>query len=127
MKNYLAKNVDEYIKSSPKIAQPKLKEIRGIIKSSVPNLEEGISWGVPFYKYHGLLAGFVSLKNHIDFGLTVVLDDKDRKLLEKKGYVTGKKTIQIRFDQKVPTAIIKRILKEKAKNNKEKNNLKNKL
>jgi uncharacterized protein YdhG (YjbR/CyaY superfamily) len=83
----------------------------------VPKAEEGISWGVPFYKYHGLLAGFVALKNHIDFGLAFALESNDRETLLKKGYLTGKKTIQIKFDQKVPTAAIKQIIKAKAKLN----------
>lgn len=117
MKNYSAKNVDEYIANAPKEAQSKLREVRATIKSAVPKAEEGISWGVPFYKYHGLLAGFAALKNHVDFGLAFAFQSKDRKMLEKKGYITGKKTIQIKFDQKVPTTTIKKILKAKAKMN----------
>ncbi len=124
MKNYLAKNVDEYIKSAQKEAQPKLRELRMVIKSAAPKAEEGISWGVPFYKYHGLLAGFVALKNHVDFGLAFALQSKDREMLEKKGYMTGKKTIQIKFDQKVPTTVIREILKAKAKMNEAKRAIK---
>jgi len=117
MKNYKAKSVDEYIAGAAKEARPMLKELRKIIRSTVPKAEESISRGVPFYKYQGMLAGFVALKNHADFGLITVLEDKDRKALEEKGYETGKKTIKIRFDRKVPSAMIKKILKEKAKAN----------
>jgi uncharacterized protein YdhG (YjbR/CyaY superfamily) len=46
-----------------------------------------------------------------------VLQIEDRKVLEERGYKTGKKTIQIRFDQKVPTTMIQQILKTKAKMN----------
>ena len=121
---YKAKDVDSYIANSGREARPKLKEIREIIKSTIPKVEEGISWGVPFYKYHGILAGFATFKNHVSFGLCVVLQDKDRKMLEKKGYITGKKTIQIKFDQKVPTTAIKQILKVKAKMNEAKRAIK---
>jgi len=117
MKNYSAKDVDAYIASSEKEAQAKLKEIRKLIKSTIPKAEEGISWGMPFYKYYGVLAGFAAFKNHVSFGLVTVLQDKERDMLEKKGYKTGKKTIQIRFDQKLPTTVIKQILKAKAKMN----------
>lgn len=117
MRNYSAKNVDEYIANAPKEAQPKLRELRAVIKSAAPKAEEGISWGMPFYKYHGLLAGFAAFKNHVGFGFAAVLQSKDRKMLEKKGYTTGKKTIQIRFDQKVPATAIKQILKAKSKMN----------
>ena len=124
MKNYSAKNVDSYIASSGREARPKLKEIRKIIKSTIPKVEEGISWGIPFYKYHGILAGFAVFKNHVSFGFAALLQSKDRKILEKKGYITGKKTIQIRFDQKVPTTSIKQILKAKAKMNESKRAIK---
>ena len=124
MKNYGAKDVDSYIASSAIESRPKLKEIRKIIRSTVPKAEEKISWGIPFYKYHGLLAGFAVFKNHVTFGLAFVLQSKDRTMLEKKGYMTGKKTIQIRFDQKMPTAAIQRILKAKARMNEAKRAIK---
>ena len=122
---YKAKDVDSYIASSGEEARSKLKEIREIIKSTIPKVEEGISWGVPFYKYHGILAGFAAFKNHVSFGFCeIVIQSKDREMLEKKGYITGKKTIQIKFDQKVPTTVIKQILKAKAKMNEAKRSIK---
>lgn len=111
-------DVDSYIANSGREARPKIKEIRKIIKSTIPKVEEGISWGVPIYKYHGILAGFAVYKNHVSFGFGAdVLKSKDREMLEKKGYKLGKGTIQIKFDQKVPTTAIKKILKAKAKMN----------
>jgi len=38
---------------------------------------------------------------------------KIAKCLKKKGYKTGKGTMQIKFDQKVPTTTIKKIPKAK--------------
>ena len=108
MKMSKPKDVDSYIANSEREARPKLKEIRKIIKSTIPKVEEGISWGVPFYRYHGALAGFTTYKNHISFGsAAVMLQSKDRKIVEEKGYITGEKTIQIKFDQKVPITAIK--------------------
>jgi uncharacterized protein len=92
------------------------KELRKIIKSTIPDVEEGRSWSEPFYKYHGVLAGFAAFKNHVSFGFATVLQIEDRKMLEEKGYKTGKKTIQIRFDQKVPTTMIQQILGNESKN-----------
>ena len=124
MRNYNAKDVDSYIASVGKEARPKLKEIRQIIKSAIPKVEEGISWGVPFYKYHGVLAGFAAFKNHVSFGFAAALPSEDRKILEKQGYTTGAKTIQIKFDQKAPAAAIKQIIKAKAKANEAKRAIK---
>ncbi|HLC44099.1 MAG TPA: DUF1801 domain-containing protein [Patescibacteria group bacterium] len=121
MQNYSAKNIDEYIANSTIEARPILEEIQGIIKSTISDVEEKISWGVPFYRYHGDLAGFAVYKNHVSFGISRVLQSEERKMLEEKGYKTGNKTIQIRFDQKVPTAAIKQIVKEQVKMNQAKN------
>jgi len=118
MKMYQAKDVDAYIAYSAAEARPHLKELRKIIKSTVPRAEEKISWGVPFYRYHGALVGFATFKNHVSFGLGLAgLQSKDREMLEKKGYITGKKIIQIRFDQKVPATAIRQILKAQARMN----------
>ncbi len=113
-----AKDVDSYIADSDKEARPILEELRKIIRSTIPEAEETIWYGVPFYKYQGELAGFAAYKNHVSFGFgAAVLQNKDREKLEKQGYKTGKGTMQIKFDQKVPTTAIKQILKAKAKMN----------
>ena len=118
-------DVDSYIANSDREARPILKEIRKIIKSTIPEAEEGISWNVPIYKYHGILAGFAAYKNHVSFGFGAdVLQSKDREMLEENGYKTGKKTIQIKFDQKVPTTAIKQILKTQGKMNEAKSAIK---
>ncbi len=117
MKNYGAKDVDAYITGAPKEARPTLHAVRALIRSAAPKAAESISWGIPFYKYQGLLAGFAAQKHHVSFGLVTVLQDTDRALLEKKGYGTGKKTVQIRFDQQVPAAVLRRIIRAQAKLN----------
>jgi uncharacterized protein YdhG (YjbR/CyaY superfamily) len=112
-----AKDVDSYIANSAGEARPTLKAIRKLIRSTIPKAEESISWSVPFYKYHGGLVGFAAYKNHVSLGFAADLQQKDRDMLENKGYPTGIKTVQIRFDQKVPAAAVKRILKAQAKVN----------
>jgi uncharacterized protein YdhG (YjbR/CyaY superfamily) len=114
------KDIDSYINNSGSKARPMLEEIRKIIKSSIPKAEEGIGWGFPLYKYHGTLAHFAEYKKHVAIGFGSDLQDKDLKMLKKNGYATGQKRIQIKFDQKVPAATIKQILKSQAIINKSK-------
>jgi uncharacterized protein YdhG (YjbR/CyaY superfamily) len=83
-------------------------------------VDESISWRVPFYKYYGDLVGFAVYQNHVSVGFVTSLKNEDRQMLEEKGYKTGNKTIQIKFDQKVPAAEIKQILKAKANLNESK-------
>ena len=124
MKNYSAKDVDSYIASSGREARPILKELRRIITSTIPNVEEKISWGVPFYRYHGELGGYAVYKNHVSFGCGGPdLQSEGRKMLEKK-VTKPEKTIQIKFDPRVSTTAIKQILKSKAKMNEAKGAIK---
>ena len=112
------RDVDAYIAAAPGEIRPKLDEVRAAIRAAVPKAEEGISWNVPFYKYHGPLAGFAAYKHHVSFGLGGAdLGTDDRKMLEDRGYRTGKKTFRITADQKVPGAAIRRLLKAQAKLN----------
>lgn len=106
--------VDAYIANSAPESRPIMKELREIITSTIPEAEEGISYNVPFYKFHGVHVGFTAFKNHATFGIGAdVLQTKKRKMLEENGYKTGKETIQIKYDQKVPAATIKELLKAK--------------
>jgi len=112
------KDVDAYIANQPEEAQPTLEELRELIKSTIPKAEEKIWYGVPFYDYHGELVGLAAYKKHVSFGIGAnVLRGEDRKRLEEKGYKTGKGTVQIKFEQKVPTTMLKQLLKAKAKVN----------
>ncbi|HMK10026.1 MAG TPA: DUF1801 domain-containing protein [Acidimicrobiales bacterium] len=110
-------DVDSYIAAASPEARSTLEAVRAAFRSAVPEAEEGISWGVPFYKHYGALGGFAVYKRHVSFGLPVNLRDEDREALEQKGYVTGKKTVQVAFDQRVPTAALKRLVKAQAREN----------
>ena len=117
MQNYKAKDLQDYIEHSAPEARLVLEALRGLIKSTVPEAEESISWGVPFYRYKGALAGLATYKNHVAFGGAAALPEEHREALEEKGYKTGNKTVQIKFAQKVPATQIKQILKAQAKLN----------
>ena len=97
-------------------ARPILKELRKIVLTTIPKVEEKISWGVPFYRHNGEIGGFAAYAKHVSVGFGAVATE-DRAALEAKGYKVLKDTFQIKFDQKVPSAAIKRILKAKVKAN----------
>ncbi|WP_335964464.1 DUF1801 domain-containing protein [Galbibacter sp. PAP.153] len=112
------KDVDAYIAHADKDGHAIMETLQETIKTTVPEAEEVISWNVPIYKYYGILAGFNIFKQHVTFGIDT-LTEEDHKILKEKGYKTGKKTIQIKFNQKVPTTIIKKLLKSQAEINKQ--------
>lgn len=109
-----AKDVDSYIAYSDREARPTLEELREIIKSTVPEAEEGIKYNVPFYDFYGTHVGFTAFKNHATIGIGAdALRGEDRKMLEENGYKTGKETMQIGYDQAVPTTEIQQLLEAK--------------
>lgn len=114
------KDVDSYIENSVRESRSIMKELRELIKMTIPEAEEVISWNVPIYKYNnGILAGYSVARKHVSFGVDT-LKNEDRELLKEEGYKTGKKTIQIKFDQQVPATIIKKILLEQVNINESK-------
>lgn len=119
MENSKPKTVDEFIQISPPESQVLMLQLKKLIEATVPDAIGGIYWNVPIYKYHGILVGFSLAKRHLSVGIDTLPEDV-RKLLEEKGYKTGKKTIQIKLNQKVPTREIKQLIVEQAKLNEKK-------
>ena len=117
MSNYEAEDVDAYIAHAVTEARPILEELRAIIRSAVPDAEETISWGVPFYRRNGALGGYAAYKKHVSFGSDSELQASDREPLEADGYKTGKKTVSIAFGQKVPNGAVRRIVEAQARMN----------
>lgn len=109
------KTVEEYISSAPQDLQPKLKQLRTIIKSIAPDAEEKLSYGMPYYGYKGRLAYFAYAKNHIGLYIPPPVIQNHKKELEK--YKTATATVQFPNDQKLPIALIKKLVKARVKIN----------
>jgi uncharacterized protein YdeI (YjbR/CyaY-like superfamily) len=61
--------VDEFIDEANAFARPILVELRKRVHAAVPDVEETIRWGMPFYRYKGqLFAGMGAFKAHCTFG-----------------------------------------------------------
>lgn len=109
------KDVDAYIAEAPKELQGKLKELREAIRTTVPDAEERISYGMPYYGYKGRLAYFAAYKNHI--GLYVpppVVEENKREL---KNYETSTGTVRFPNVEPLPIALIKKLIKSRMKIN----------
>lgn len=107
------KTVDEYIKSAPVSHQGILKSLRKIIKSVAPKAEEKISYGMPYYGYKGRLVYFGYAKNHVGLYIMPRFLVGYEKEIEK--YKTGRATLQLPLDRKLPVTLIKKILKHAVK------------
>ena len=107
------REVDHYIAAAPKAAQPHLRQLRELITSGAPKAEEGISYGMPYYRYHGHLMYFAAFKNHV--GLYPV--GNADKHLEMSEYVTGKGTYRFPLDQPLPITLIRSLVRTRVKEN----------
>lgn len=110
------KDVDEYITNAPKEVQEKLKEVRKAILEIAPNAEEKISYGMPFYAYKGRLVYFAYAKKHI--GMYAIFEPVRAKYRSAlKGYEMSKGTIRFPLHEKLPIALIKKLVEAQAREN----------
>ncbi len=117
------KDIDSYIALQPENVKTELEKLRQTIKSVAPEAEEVISYGMPAFKYHGMLVGFAAAKNHYGFypwnGSTVTQFKDDLN-----EFNTSKGAIQFAKDKPLPVALIKKIVRYRMKENLEKEKIK---
>ncbi len=112
-------NIDEYIALWSKPVQSKLKAIRKLVKQTVPNAEESISYQLPTFKENGgLILHFAAFQKH--FSLFPGPEAIEVLAKELSGYKTSKGTIQIPLEEDVPTELILKIIEFRQMKNKEK-------
>jgi uncharacterized protein YdhG (YjbR/CyaY superfamily) len=112
-----ATTVDEYIKNYPADVQSMLQKVRKTIKAAAPKAEEVISYGIPGYKYYGMLVFFSAWKEHISIYPAPRTHDAFKK--ELSAYKGGKGTAQFPLDKPIPYDLIKRVTQFRVKANEE--------
>lgn len=112
------KDIDSYIAGQVPDVRARLEQIRQVVKTSAPKAEEVISYGMPAFKFHGMLVYFAAFKNHIGFYALPSGNEAFQK--ELSAYKQGKGSIQFPLDKPVPLALIKKIVKFRVKENLEK-------
>ncbi|MBI1330817.1 MAG: DUF1801 domain-containing protein [Alphaproteobacteria bacterium] len=110
----VAKSVDAYINAAPEALRPKLEEMRAIICNAAPKAEECISYGMPYYRHQGALAGFALFKNHIGFFPGAIVADFKAELANFK---TSKGTVRFPLDAPLPAALIGKLISAGLKRN----------
>ena len=115
MKGIVAKNVEEYIALQPPKVQEILEKLRQAIKKAAPQAEEGISYTMPAYKYHGVLVYFGAYKTHIGFYPTGNGIAAFKK--ELSSYEGSKGTVRFTLDKPLPIGLISKIVKYRVKEN----------
>ena len=99
--------IGEYIAAQDKDVQPRLREVYAVIKDTLPNAQEKISYQMPTFREKRNLIHFASFKNHIGVypGVEAIETFADRLT----GYKTGKGTIHFPRDKPLPLGLIAEI------------------
>jgi uncharacterized protein YdhG (YjbR/CyaY superfamily) len=109
--------VKSYLAKVPEPARSTLEKMRATIRSAVPaEATEGLSYGMPAFRYKGALVAYAAFKNHCSFfPMQASLIDEMKE--ELKGYRTAKGTLQFSLDKPLPGALVKKMVKARVAEN----------
>ena len=109
--------IDEYLEETPQEMRDALEKLRAVIRKAAPQAEEAIGWGMPMFKLKGKnLVGFAAFKEHCSlFPMsTMVMEVFAGELAP---YGTSKGAIRFKPDKPLPASLVKKIVKERIKEN----------
>ena len=102
--------VDDYIAAQSAQAQPRLRELRAIIRATIPDAAEVISYDMPTYNFPGGFVSFGAAKKHCAlYGTPIDLYPE-----EVSAYSTSKGTIRFPFDKPIPEDLVRKLVQAKA-------------
>ncbi len=107
--------IDEYIAAQPLEVQPLLQAVRGTIRKAAPGAEEAIKYQIPTFILNGNLVHFAGFKHHI--GLYPGPSGIAAFASELALYKSAKGSVQFPLDQKLPLALISKIVKFRVQEN----------
>jgi uncharacterized protein YdhG (YjbR/CyaY superfamily) len=101
--------IDDYLAKIDAPQRAELERIRKIVKTTVPEVKEVISYGMPGFKYKDkYLIAFSAFKDHLSlFPTSRPVEELESKLSK---YKLSKGTIQFTLDNPIPESLIKEIL-----------------
>lgn len=101
--------IDDYFEKISYKESAELERIRRIVKTTIPEAEEVVSYGMPGFKYKGkYLIGFYTFKNHLSlFPTAKPINSLKSKL---NNFKLSKGTIQFTLDNTIPESIIRKLI-----------------
>ncbi len=79
--------IDAYIQKSAEFARPILMHLRKVMHKALPDVEETVKWGMPFFEYMGPLCNMAAFKQHCAFGFwkgSLMKDSEELKTKNEK-------------------------------------------
>lgn len=109
--------VEQYLAAVPQPARGTLEKVRAMIRSAVPaEATEGISYGMPAFRYKGALFGYAAFTGHCSlFPMSAAVIEQFADDL--KAYETSKGTIRFSMEKAPPAALVKKLVKARVAEN----------
>jgi len=109
--------VEAYLAAVPEPARATLGKVRAAIRAAAgAEATEGISYGMPAFRYKGALVGYAAFKGHCSFfPMSATLLDKFAE--DVKEYRTSKGTLQFGLDKALPAGLIKKLVRARMAEN----------
>lgn len=111
------KTIEEYLLNAPPELQERLWQLHECIRKAAPNAKEELKWRMPAYSYDKILVTFALFKKHIGFYPMESAIKAFKK--ELADYKTAQGSVQFPHDQKLPLALIRKIVLFRVKESKE--------
>jgi uncharacterized protein YdhG (YjbR/CyaY superfamily) len=107
--------VEAYLASIPEPAHSALEHLRATIRSAAPDAEEAMVYGAPGFRLNGrALVCYAAHRSHCGFyPMSPAL--MDTLAAELAGFRTAKGTIHFTPDQRLPDALVRKIVKARVK------------
>lgn len=100
-------SVDDYLAAASYEVEPRLAEMRRVVREALPDAEETIDHNLPAYRQHGVvivqLAGQPEYTSLLVFPTGAVLARFDEQL---RPYTTSKSAIRFSLDEPLPLELI---------------------
>jgi uncharacterized protein YdhG (YjbR/CyaY superfamily) len=109
---------DEYIASMPQDKQAVLQKVRAAIRKGAPDAEEVISYSIPAFKYRGWIWYYSIYTKHVSLSCPPPWHVFEAFKDELAPYTMSKSTIQFPLDKPLPLALITKMAKFRANENK---------
>jgi uncharacterized protein YdhG (YjbR/CyaY superfamily) len=111
------KDVERYLAKVPEPARTTLQKVRAMIKAAAPReATEAISYGIPAFKYNGMLVAYAAFAKHCSFfpASGTLLKEFAEEL---KDYPSSKGTIRFAVDQPLPEGLVRKLVEARVAKN----------
>ncbi len=111
-------SVAAYLRAVPPAPRAALQKLRKTIKAAAPKATEGISYGIPMFKHHGMLVGYAAFQEHCSLFMSTYFTKVFKK--ELAAYEVSKGTIRFTADKPLPATLVRKLVRARIAQNERK-------